>query len=516
MKFNRQYTATKTVEDVVAECSAEHSLPDYKGDLKKILFTDARIRNDETYSDGERIEMNGSVEFSVVYLDADGEISHCEFVGDYETSWGCDREGFTCADVCAEVQSYNVRVIGPRKLAARAVVESTVTINEQREISVGGDAFELGTPEIYEKIASIQMATVAVTAEKEFNEQLEVVDGVIADEVEVLFCTAEGRITNLPDERGEIEGEITVSALISCRGEQPHIVKKNLPIDALVDIEPKEGFIRTKLLSQVKINELSTSVGATDDGATVNVTLKAVCKVSDLGNTTEGLIGDCFLTDRETECEMGEFKYTTLVGCDEAVVQISSKIDSESVGAEQVRNILLVGAKARVNEVKTDDEIAEISGEIKFSAIACEINGEGMPEYQNLRFEVPFTEKVKLSCQLSKDCRVIADVYAFEPDILLDQSYLYPSCKVYIMVKALCDKRDSVVVSSFAKGEPLTSDDSIVTVCYPSEDETLYDVAKRYHKTLLSIAADNSIAESVFSMKDAPVSSLGIKKILIR
>jgi LysM repeat protein len=55
-----------------------------------------------------------------------------------------------------------------------------------------------------------------------------------------------------------------------------------------------------------------------------------------------------------------------------------------------------------------------------------------------------------------------------------------------------------------------------IVLYFVQKNDTLWDIAKRYHTSPMSIAAQNSLTESVFASHDSSLLSLGVRKIIIR
>ena len=68
---------------------------------------------------------------------------------------------------------------------------------------------------------------------------------------------------------------------------------------------------------------------------------------------------------------------------------------------------------------------------------------------------------------------------------------------------------------SCAEGEIFETDCAKITVYYPTADDTLFSVAKRFHTSPIKVARDNEITETVFA-SDNPTGSLsGVKRVII-
>lgn len=62
-------------------------------------------------------------------------------------------------------------------------------------------------------------------------------------------------------------------------------------------------------------------------------------------------------------------------------------------------------------------------------------------------------------------------------------------------------------------GEKIDREASVYTVCYPSKDDTLWSVAKRYHRPVEAIAQINSLAGAPAA--DSADSLSGVKYLLV-
>lgn len=518
MEANKIYTRTKSVDGIGCECAADHTLPDYKGDVKRVLFTDCRIVEEGTFPDGNRLDLIGKVELCIVYLDSEGELEHCEFYADYDTYVPCDGEQYAAASSALDVQSYSIRLTGPRKLSARAVLGGSVEITENAEITVGGDALEREDAELLTQDLMIADMACVRSEKKEYTDVLERMEGVIADEVEVLYRGAEVRIkdASCSEGRGEHSGELCITALVKCANEQPHIVEKVIPFSDIFELECGEELDARSISSRLIVKDLQTVVNMDEGGSSVEFKAEVEGEMKVYGNSRVTVVKDCFLTRSECECERGVMNYTTFVDQALGSGEVSELVPKESVGIGDVRNIVIADAKAHLDHVEMKDGYAELCGEIRFSGIACEINCDNEPEYQSIRVEIPFKENVNISGQISETAALDASVRAWGGEMTLDGDALCLYCKLDMSVFVTDERSEEVVISASGNGEELAVTDGVVTVYYPEEGETLFDIAKRYHKSMVCVAADNSLTESVFAAKDRSARSLGIDRIIIK
>ena len=521
METNKEFIKDRVISGLISESSGDYALPDYNGDVKKILFTSARAVPSGKFPSTDTVQFSGAVEYSIVYLDGENNITHCEFTTDYDIAVKCSEESYRDADIDTAVENTSIRLSGPRKFTTKAVLSSNVHLLEADEIGVEGDAFIGREPEVLMKDIKIRCTAVSESEEREYAEELEHLDGVIADEAEVLIADAKVKTLSAAAEgsRGEHKGEIVITALVKCEGEVPHRVEKSIPFEDSFIFEGDnslEGLEVEDVIPELTVTSLKCNVSPDADGVTVAVSVITEGKMKVVGNTEVSIVKDCYLTDSGCDNDEDVYDYCELIGCEHERVKLSESVPRSSVSCEGVRNFLFTDAVARTDEVKLEGGAVSLCGEVRFSGIACEICEDGTPVYSNVKLSVPFSENVNVSCQIPEGARAEYTLCASASDITLDAANLIAECALDISVSIVKDRRESYVCASNRNETEYIDDDTLVCVYYPDEGETLFDIAKKYHKSQLTIAGINSLTESVFADKTSPISSLGVNKLIIR
>ena len=167
--------------EISTEVSCDYVLPDYLGEVRKILFTEARCLPLPTYMNGEELSVSGTVAFRMIYNDAEGRLSSVEFTADYEN---CERSTAAATDVSAqsEIAGFSMRLLGPRKISAKARVSSDVKLISTEILELSGSAAELPTLETAKRSVCVMGSFVGDATEREYAEPIAELDGVIADD----------------------------------------------------------------------------------------------------------------------------------------------------------------------------------------------------------------------------------------------------------------------------------------------------------------------------------------------
>ena len=140
-KQNAEITKCEWRTEIYTETGADYSLPDYNGDVRKILFTEAKVRPSGSFENGENIDFSGIIVYNLVYSDSENRINSVSFTSDYDQSVKC-AEGSEPICVDTVVSGFSVRLLGPRKLSAKATLNSKVLLARKESQSVDGSAFD--------------------------------------------------------------------------------------------------------------------------------------------------------------------------------------------------------------------------------------------------------------------------------------------------------------------------------------------------------------------------------------
>ena len=133
--------ACRHIGGIRAETGVDMILPDYMGDIKRIISIKAVAEPAGGFESDSEIEFSGTVEYKVIYLDCDGAITEASMSSDYEFSVKLP-DGYCNSFDLIEVLSQSVRAAGPRKLSAKAVVGADVFMECRR--SDGGAPMPMG------------------------------------------------------------------------------------------------------------------------------------------------------------------------------------------------------------------------------------------------------------------------------------------------------------------------------------------------------------------------------------
>ncbi len=498
------------------EVACDYVLPDYLGEVRKILYTEARAMPLPTYMNGEEASASGGVRFRMVYADAEGQLSSVEFSEDYEVHERIVIEGRGEVSANTAVESSSMRLLGPRKISAKARVAVELTLLTDEDLELLGTALEVGEPELAERSVSVLERVISEPRECEYAEGLCELEGAIADEVRVIYESVTPSVSECRASEGEVwvSGEQRVCALIAVGDGPACLYKKAIPFAETLALDgAREGMsARVGIVTpSLKIN-----VTPTDTGSSAVVSLIAEYTVEACGNGEMMLVTDGYMTDREVECEYGDIELSRLLDAGRATDSVRFELAAEELSLESPSEMLYVTAEPRVKSLETTADTVKIIAEIRFSGIACEINGEKtayapIKHAAEWHFDMP--AHTDMGCTLMP--RISLTATSAEGRVADDGIELSADLCAELELTASESYRRLCRIDSVGEAES-RDDKGRILVYYPDGEDTLFSVARRFHTTPRRIAIDNSLTEATLADKSAPASLRGVEKLIIK
>ncbi len=511
---NREISLRKNQRsaEVYADTHAEYVLPDYLGEIRKILATGAEIKPAAKYSSDGVTETSGIVVYDVLYTDAEGNLSAATFTSDYDLALPRSLEGGDSLHLDSRIASFAVRPAGPRKLSAKATVAAQETVSHTENASPEGSAFAgEREPELSGKEIRLISASESESAERELAECIIRLDGQIADEVSVISSRAEAECESVSISGGEatVKGSITVYAIIKSESDVPYSVTHRIPFTETVEYQDAVG----EPFPLATVSSLTTTVSADEEGCEVVASVIADISVRCLGNESVTVITDAYLCECDTENTYGKLSYAELIHASRERINHTAKLSRTDDCIAGLDELLLLTGTARVSCTASGDELS-ISGTVKYTGAATSLSDLGERSYMPLKFEVPVEESIALPMPVSDTAKIDVRVNVARPSVSLDSEYAYVSATLDTALVITEDKSVNVLESAMAGEERYQKSAATVTVYYPDSSDTLFSVAKAHHVRLAKLARDNALTEAVMA-GGGEGALTGVKRLII-
>ena len=516
MQIEKEYTVGREISALRCESVGEYSLPDYNGDVKKVLLVKTQVYPSGKFVGDDLLEFSGSVGYEVVYVDGENNVTHAEFSTDYEAAMKINSDNYVDSDVNTVVSSYNMRLVGPRKFSVKCNLDSDVRISERREHSIEGDAFMEYEPEYVSTTAKVYTSRFASGEARDINEEIISLEGAIADEVEVLLCDIHPDL--VISEKNEsavvLKGDLHVDLLYKNSDDNLKRVEKDIPYSEEVIFDGADEF--DSLEFRLDTVNKKSSVIPTEDGVAISVSASVMPKVYAKKNGTLELVTDMYLKERGTNNEYSDFGYTEYICTENYRGEVDAKCSFSDLDIENISDIISTDASLHSENCEITDQGVKISGEIRFSAIACQLSEEGERVYLPIKFSESYERYVNVSCQICDNMHPNFSTHLENVKMDIDENGVVAMGEISASVSIVADKRQRCLGASYVTDDEYNSDDSVITVYYPDSTESLFDIAKKFHTSVGAIAESNRLTEAVFASSSQPLTASGVTKLLIK
>ena len=483
------------------ESSCEYLLPDYMGDIRKVLMSRARALPSGSFIADGAVEASGTVEYEIIYADSENKLTAINTASDFEVRIPTETDGCDGCEVECELSSLSLRVVGPRKLSLKATVSTEATVSESGAPAVLGDAFVGDFKMETEERSFFSESSVTVESEeREYAEEAERLPGVRGDEVEILTVSGTVRVTESQSVEGGVlvKGEIIIVALVRTP-EQPAIaVRRVIPFEETVAIDGIGAGVDS--YADGYVSSAVCAVNEEEDGCALVLNAIVKYRATVFENVEESLTVDAYSCERESENRYSELEYRELVEGRNFDVSLLFDMPKDSLGCADAAEILLAGAEVRSPRLSVGENGVILTGEVLISGVACENNVDGTKTYIPIKLSEQFEQNVNISCQNADNIKLECRAFAPFCEALLDAESIH--FKVCVSGRALIERAHSctrLCECNLLPDAVTAASPSRITVYYPTSGESLFKIAKKFHTTSAKIAADNAINESAMT-----------------
>lgn len=517
IKTRTEYKKTEKCQDTFCDSSAEYILPDYNTDVRKILYSNAKVRPSGKFVGDDEVEFSGIVVYDVVYADSENNISSVSFTSDYDASVRCSEEKYVDCYADTRIVNFSLRLVGPRKFSAKSSLVLQTKMLENDALPISGNAFEgEESPEVNTETLRVHTSLISGTVEREYAERIAELEGAIADEVKIIYTDVDAIVESIEivDSSVVVGGTLRIISVIQ-NGEEPaYLIEKNVSIEETV---PFEGLREDmKLTPELVVTSLRSTVNPTDDG--VDVVVSVIVEFYVIGEINEDveIVTDAYMKTVATNSAYSNFAYTELCGAQRTDENISTEVKRKDLDCEKMRECYILSSDVKIESISGDKGGAKIEGEVKYTGFATEVSDEGKISYLPIKFSTHFEKNVNLSCQNAENLRFEVKAKPHSVNASLDATTVYVSSAVSLSVLAFAERGVKALSSlEISPDSPYEASSSKVIVYYPTDGETLFSVAKKFHTTKEKLALDNSLTEMVSGLSGEDRGLRGVKKLLI-
>ena len=498
---------------LTTELSGDFSLPDYQPEIKRLLRIGASITPPNGYFSGDSLSMEGLLDYFALYMGNDNRLYCAPLSADYRFDLSLaeerDRErdlgrGVGAASPLDGEMTYACditadpitgRVTAPRRLNIKCRLKAAAKVYGTCPLSAN-DQSELSPASIEKLQDTVKTA-----------QMIHAVGETLTLQDDMILSSAEGGDLRVVCAEGQVMiHEATASRdTVICRGDV--LLKLTLcPADV------PEGSEEVPLVSVRKIpfSQAVEIAGITPDCtccaqgtcAEMSIEVEEGHLHSELGlilevlaqkEVTSSYTKDLYSTRRETKESYATYPIERILGCFNGNFTLSDSLPLADTGIHPAARVVDVTATA-YPEALTPDKAKQrmiLTGRCRVHLL---LSREG--EYTSAELELPFRyeRELPVTCVIPDNSPINFDggVKTMACRARMDGERIGIDAELAVALRTAIP--DTITaLSGVTFGEDMTRGRGEYVICFPSVDDTLWSVAKRYHAPMAALSAANDI-----------------------
>lgn len=456
---------------VSVESSGEYSLPDYQPEIRRLLSVTPTVLPPAKYVGATQIELNGTVDYQVLYVGADGGLCSLSLSSEYnlgvpfEASSDVDLGVGVSVFVTSVTEAVTTRVSAPRRLNLRCRIRSHVCAYGKMALEERCHGTASPTS-IRRRLAdSVTMRAVGGASEPILLH--EEIMGV-GESSRVIAASAVPFVQDvrISGDGASASGELLLKLTVGHEDGRIEGINRKIPFVGEIDFEDDVDSVTPVAMGTV--GELSVNV---EDGR-ILCDAELLLEARARQNLPVRYTLDLYSTEQESRCEQAEYKIPVVRKCENANLSQSERLSASENHLPEGAQILDAWGAASFESCENAGGKYVLIGQSRYTLL-CQKDGElsAFEIVLPLRYETEGADGDAIGFDARADvlwCRA-----RIEGDVLCLDSELG------VFAEFLGEER-IVPIREVEFGEALAPRACAMTVYYPAPQESAWDVAKRY------------------------------------
>lgn len=503
---------TLSIKELVFEGTKEvpidldFSLPDYCPDVQKILK--CRVSPDifSRNISGDRLNIEGSAKIRVLYSDSDNnKIRCCENNIPFSCSIDIKNSPENCFDIIIPKLEYvNCRAISPRKIDIHGAISLFIQIFNKNNLEISSN---INSPDIQQKILNLKLNNLISTGQQQFsiNEVLELPENKNSPENIInsniyLIINSYKNMNN----KTVIKGNLIIKILYidDLASNHTEVLDYSIPVSQIIDVpgidENSICVINTSILSHEEI------INSSNNSNLISCDIKILATVSGYTPKEINIISDVYSTDYNLDILT---KNTKICYFTEKIYENINFKNNISIGDQSQNNLNI----SKIIDIWTDNYVNNFlildnnNLELKNKINVCilYLDNQDSPVYTEriIEFDKILNNILENNNINSQDfiikTKIVPENISYnilnsnEIELKIDfvlTGEIYISQKFNMITDIITDESKNI-----------EKDNSSLTVYYACKDETIWDIARKYHTSPDMIKNENNLSEEIIS-----------------
>ncbi len=457
-----------------SEVSGDFTLPDYQNEIRRILEVIPTVLPPAKYVSDTSAEFNGTVDYQVVYVGADGGVYSVPLSSDYNISVpleGTDREAAMSAFCNISAENVSTRVSAPRRLGIRTRLRADICVLENTDCC-GAIPEDASAADIYtrtEKISTVQCESATTDIIK-----VDYIAPLGSEDIRVVLADASVCECSCTPGDGALDCRGTLNLRLLCVSEENGeytTLESKIPVEGQIDMDS----VNAQSLCRVCGTASEVGINVTDAGieCEIGIIFEGKC-----ANTYDAeYMRDMYSIEYDCVCKTENKCVRRMLAFSQSAFTLSERIPLGSTTLPEDAKITECSASALFDKCEYASNKCVFSGNAKF----CVLYSKDA-EMWSAEINTP----IKYECPILYEADEDTAVCGFEargevcaPKARVADGSLCLDAEIYFSGESMTQKTVCTVTEA-QLGDAKAKREAELIVCYPAPEDSGWSIAKRY------------------------------------
>ena len=477
---------TDSVEQAI---DVDFTLPDYCSDISKIFKCRAVPRITSKGIEGKNIIIEGTACITILYANKDGKLCSYDyvypFVKNIEMPNECGGANLCCKYKCEYI---NCRAVTGRKVDIHGAIGIYIKVIKRKCTDIVSD-YDDGNIELRKGMAP---ATIPMGyAEKYLLIEEEIRIGQGQPTINNILrydanpCIKETKVIN---GKSVVKGEFAIS-IIYCSEDsfKPQAVKAVIPFSQIVDVEGITEICRCDTKAEIAFLEIKPRISGSGEAKSFSLTAKILLTCEAYCVNDIAVVLDAYSRKYQAEINRNKVNFEKITSNISEVYHTKKNIEIE----DSITSVVDMWCWVQSVNTKFENGNMIICGTLMSGMILCNEDDNSVYFEKAIDFEY----KTPVKCELGTPHS--------EPQLeVISCSYTITSpnnIEIHIELginAAIYEKQEMTLISDINLDDNILlkrTDNSAMKVYFPSDDECVWDIARKYNASYDEIMKINNL-----------------------
>lgn len=473
---------------------SEILVPDTKDDVFEIVKTEAYISLKKEELMQGKIILRGDLNYNTIYITQDKQVTNLS--GKIDINEAIEREDISSdmkSILLSNIEHVDCNIINERKIKLGCLINITGSLFSREKVDIirdiiGIDDIQTIKKEIYyDDIIGIEKSETVVKEIINLGEN-EDIGSVLSLNPKIVL-----KETRLSDNKVILGGVVELNPIVlNKEGELNKLRSNSVEFTQFIEVAgAMEGMKEDCYmnLTDFKFNLKEDDLGKTNL-LELDATISTKVKISE--NIVKETLQDAYCPYKDLKLEGKSFSLNKIVdfGEDDFIINESIQNDRDDI---EIKKVLNIDSKLFITDTFIIEEKVNIEGIIHVDILYTP--EEGLRPVYSMSDEIPFKQSLDLN-NINDSMKSYSNIYIDSINYSIQKNEVELKIKGKTRFEVVENSKSSFVMNGEIIGDIDSSLRPSITIYIAKENDTLWDVAKRYNTTALEIAQTNDMNEA--------------------